>query len=356
MSTRHRAPKHRRPTQNKGTAAVTGSVAGAVIVVSGALPASAASTSILEKIKQCESGGNYRAVNPSSRASGAYQFLDSTWRALPASRGYVKASHAPPAVQDRAARQLFAQAGTRPWTASASCWSGNTTGGVGAAGQVASRTGVRGISERGTRHHVTHRPPHVKPRAIQRRPLQHSHYEPRHVRRVAYQHHDSHIRHYAPTHVGHVEVQHGSAQRGVYQPRHARHGKHAHVGRNWTSRRHVTYRPGHVKPPTNQRQAPQHRDYEARHVRHLRHLRHVDVQHWHSPGREYQPRHAKHGKHAHAGGARSSRHDLTYKPRHLKHEAVGQWNPNRREYQPRHAKPGRHCRHGLPHHEWPRAA
>ena len=29
----------------------------------------------------CESGGNYRALNPSSVAGGAYQILPSTWRA-----------------------------------------------------------------------------------------------------------------------------------------------------------------------------------------------------------------------------------------------------------------------------------
>jgi hypothetical protein len=33
-------------------------------------------------IKQCESGGDYTAVNASSGASGAYQFLDSTWQSL----------------------------------------------------------------------------------------------------------------------------------------------------------------------------------------------------------------------------------------------------------------------------------
>lgn len=102
-------------------------VVGAAVIgggVAAASPASAApSSSILSQIKACESGGSYTVVNPSSGASGAYQFLTSTWRGLPASAGYSTAASAPPSVQDRAARQLFAQAGTSPWTASSGCWS-----------------------------------------------------------------------------------------------------------------------------------------------------------------------------------------------------------------------------------------
>lgn len=100
---------------------------GAAIISSGvvvAAPASAASpVSLLSRIKACESGGSYTVVNPSSGASGAYQFLNSTWQGLPAAAGYASAASAPPAVQDLAARQLFAQAGSSPWAASAACWS-----------------------------------------------------------------------------------------------------------------------------------------------------------------------------------------------------------------------------------------
>ncbi len=85
-------------------------------------PASAATGGTLARIKACESGGSYRAYNASSGASGAYQFLNSTWRGLSAARGYATAGSAPPAVQDRAAQQLYAQAGSTPWNASASCW------------------------------------------------------------------------------------------------------------------------------------------------------------------------------------------------------------------------------------------
>lgn len=91
-------------------------------LLGGALTACTGNAPILDRIKRCESGGNYRAVNRSSGASGAYQFLDSTWRAMPESRGYAKASYAPAWLQDQAARRLYARYGIRPWIASSSCW------------------------------------------------------------------------------------------------------------------------------------------------------------------------------------------------------------------------------------------
>jgi hypothetical protein len=56
-------------------------------------------------IKRRESGRNYQAVNPSHRYWGAYQFLDSTWRAVTGLTGH--ASDYPPAVQDAAFLALF---------------------------------------------------------------------------------------------------------------------------------------------------------------------------------------------------------------------------------------------------------
>src|ERR687898_656867 len=54
-------------------------------------------------IVMCESGGNYRALNPSSGAGGAYQILPSTWRAY---GGQGLPHQAPQAEQDRIAGQI----------------------------------------------------------------------------------------------------------------------------------------------------------------------------------------------------------------------------------------------------------
>ena len=57
-----------------------------------------------EYIKQCESGGDYRAVNPSSGAGGAWQFLPSTWRSV---GGTGLPQDASPAEQDYRAAILW---------------------------------------------------------------------------------------------------------------------------------------------------------------------------------------------------------------------------------------------------------
>jgi len=62
-----------------------------------------------------ESGGNIRAQNPSSSASGKWQFIDSTWAGY---GGYAHAKDAPESVQDEKARQLWAGgAGCSHWSA-----------------------------------------------------------------------------------------------------------------------------------------------------------------------------------------------------------------------------------------------
>jgi len=57
-------------------------------------------------VRRHESGGNYQAENPVSTASGAYQFLDSTWRTMSARAGHSGWGHAasaPPHIQDAVA-------------------------------------------------------------------------------------------------------------------------------------------------------------------------------------------------------------------------------------------------------------
>jgi hypothetical protein len=116
----------RRFTRSAGRSAGLAAGVGGVLVavqLCGAAAASAATLpAVLSAIKQCESNGNYTAVNPSSGASGAYQFLTSTWQSLSASAGYATAAAAPAAVQDAAALELYNSDGTTPWASSESCW------------------------------------------------------------------------------------------------------------------------------------------------------------------------------------------------------------------------------------------
>jgi hypothetical protein len=60
----------------------------------------------------------YGAQNPYSSASGAYQFIDSTWRNVSnraGHPGYAKASHAPWYVQDEVALWLVNNGGRSAW-------------------------------------------------------------------------------------------------------------------------------------------------------------------------------------------------------------------------------------------------
>jgi len=84
-------------------------------VSAGELPA------ILVAIRGCESHHDYTARNPRSSASGAFQFIDSTWRAYGDSR-WTRAYLAPRDAQDAAALRLYRASGTSPWNASRSCW------------------------------------------------------------------------------------------------------------------------------------------------------------------------------------------------------------------------------------------
>lgn len=148
-------PRHAAPTATNRTktiaktvalVGVSGSFVGAIATSANAAPTNGSANGVLAKIKYCESTNNYQAQNPNSTASGAYQFLDTTWRSLNASHGYARAKYAPAAVQDAAAVELYNQMGTSPWLASQPCWSklGGTpnvadtnTGGTRLVGQAA---------------------------------------------------------------------------------------------------------------------------------------------------------------------------------------------------------------------------
>jgi septal ring factor EnvC (AmiA/AmiB activator) len=67
---------------------------------------------IPESIVQCESGGNFQAVNPSSGAGGAYQILPSTWDLY---GGEGLPQNASPGEQSDIAAQIWADSGSAAW-------------------------------------------------------------------------------------------------------------------------------------------------------------------------------------------------------------------------------------------------
>jgi hypothetical protein len=76
---------------------------------------------IPEAIVMCESGGNFRAVNPSSGAGGAYQIMPSTWRLYGQSGLPEDAS---PGLQSRVAARIWADSGAAAWECSGIVGSG----------------------------------------------------------------------------------------------------------------------------------------------------------------------------------------------------------------------------------------
>jgi hypothetical protein len=80
-----------------------------------ASPAAAASDDDFARLRQCESGNNYRA-NTGNGYYGAYQYDLRTWHG----QGYSGYPHnASPATQDKAAHELQADRGWAPWPACA---------------------------------------------------------------------------------------------------------------------------------------------------------------------------------------------------------------------------------------------
>lgn len=73
----------------------------------------------LARLRACESGGNYGAVNPTGTYRGAYQFSRTTWNSVARSH-YPHLAGVDPAAaaahdQDRMARALWATAGRGQW-------------------------------------------------------------------------------------------------------------------------------------------------------------------------------------------------------------------------------------------------
>jgi Transglycosylase-like domain/Putative peptidoglycan binding domain len=68
--------------------------------------------SIPEYIVMCESRGNYRAVNSSTGAGGAYQIEPQTWRRF---GGTGLPQYASKQMQDRVAKKIYQAQGSSPW-------------------------------------------------------------------------------------------------------------------------------------------------------------------------------------------------------------------------------------------------
>jgi resuscitation-promoting factor RpfB len=74
--------------------------------------ASSSAADVLERIAQCESGGNPAAVSADRRYFGKYQFSRATWRRM---GGHGNPARASEAEQDQRAAALYRQEGTAPW-------------------------------------------------------------------------------------------------------------------------------------------------------------------------------------------------------------------------------------------------
>jgi hypothetical protein len=106
-------------TTNTGSGVIPGAPRATAEEAQNLPPIPADVEKILATIRTRESGGNYGAQNPSSTASGAYQFIDGTWNSLTAKYGigtnYPKAKLAPPEIQDAVAakyvQEILQQAG-----------------------------------------------------------------------------------------------------------------------------------------------------------------------------------------------------------------------------------------------------
>jgi lysozyme family protein len=92
-------------------------IAGAQTLKALGLSAHQASThedpaTVLERIAQCESGGDPTAVSADHRYFGKYQFSRATWRSV---GGAGNPAKAPESEQDSRALTLYQREGTKPW-------------------------------------------------------------------------------------------------------------------------------------------------------------------------------------------------------------------------------------------------
>ena len=80
--------------------------------VESSTSASGSVRAVLERIAECESGGDPTLVSSSGQYRGKYQFSRSTWHAMGGTGDPAKADEA---EQDRLARALYRAQGTAPW-------------------------------------------------------------------------------------------------------------------------------------------------------------------------------------------------------------------------------------------------
>jgi cell wall-associated NlpC family hydrolase len=110
---RHAAPKQPRPGPTRRTVAalaVTGSLGtGAVLVASGEAYSASGSSTVWDRLAQCESSGNFANRDTGHNGHfGGFQFSPSTWRSVGGSGNPADAS---PAEQLKRAKILLAQPG-----------------------------------------------------------------------------------------------------------------------------------------------------------------------------------------------------------------------------------------------------
>jgi len=73
-----------------------------------------------DAVIQCESGGDPKAQNDHSTASGAYQFINATWKTYGGST--ARARDASLTEQSIVADRAYVKNGLRDWEASRPCW------------------------------------------------------------------------------------------------------------------------------------------------------------------------------------------------------------------------------------------